>query len=88
MDVNLADFAKLIKKCAFEMTAEDHIINKQWQCNVSQICSVPSFRGEEVCEDTARGASLEPLGKITYLLLIHSWNDALDWADANGAGPG
>ena len=81
------DLAKLIKRCAFEMNAYD----KDREDNgLSAYVATdgPSKEGQRICEETARGAGLPALGYPVYLMLAYAWNDALDWADHNGAGPG
>ena len=71
-------FAKLIKKCAFEQLA-----NNKRRLQNDNYCS-----DRAVCNSVAAGMGFKPYGEVVYLLLHHAWNDTLDWADANGAGPG
>jgi len=77
-------FAKLIKKCAFEQLA-----NNKRRLQNDNYCS-----DRAVCNSVAAGMGFannidfKPYGEVVYLLLHHAWNDILDWADVNGAGPG
>ena len=81
----LVDFAKLIKKCAFEMNADDERRIDDGEKLFYGATSGPSGRGKQICREVAKGAGLEPLGFPAYLLLAYAWNDVLDWADENGA---
>lgn len=92
MQVEIKDFAKLIKKCAFEMNvfdkAEIEKCEEEGRIYYGGVTTKPTFKGQEICEGVSKGMGLESLGYIVYLLLAYAWNDALDWADTNGAGPG
>jgi hypothetical protein len=78
-------FAKLIKKCAFEMDAEDgrrlhakQEAGEEWMG--PSVCG-PSSDGHEICQQTANGMQMAEFGDPAYYLLAYTWNDVLDWAD-------
>lgn len=84
------DFARLIKKTAFEMNAYDKALieaahQEGHEYRGNGVTGGPTVDGHRIAVETARGVGLPVLGEVVYYLLAYVWNDALDWADKHGA---
>lgn len=74
------DMALLLQRCADEMNNEDGRRIAAGELHWHSVCSHPTVVGHEICDRVAKEMGVPEWGELAYYLLVHTWNDVLDWS--------
>lgn len=81
------EMGTLLRECAEAMDDEDGRRIRAGEVHFHAVVSHPTTVGREICERVAASRGLVGWGEIAYYLLVHTWNDALDWAEREIGSP-